>query len=124
MYTRPSISGASAELRAIAPSSIHLVHQHGDGLADLALEAGRADLLLQQHQAREAFLLHFGRHVIGQGVGRRAFHRRVGERADAIQLRLFQEIQQFLEFFFGLAGKADDEGAAQRQVRDRSRAIV
>ncbi len=50
--------------------------------------------------------------MTGQGIRRRAVDRRVFEAADAIELRFFKERKQFLEFRFGFAGKADDEGAA------------
>src|SRR5574340_1577170 len=69
------------------------------------------------HQPREPFLLHFRRDMVRQFVGRGALNRRVGECADAVELRLLQKIEQLLEFRFGLAGKADDEGAAQSQLR-------
>ena len=58
----------------------------------------------------------FLRHRIGQGVGRGAFDRRIGEAADAVELRFFEEVEQLLELGFGLAGKADDEGAADGEV--------
>ena len=42
------------------------------------------------HEAREALFLDFGRHVRRHVVRRGAFHRRILERADAIELRLIQ----------------------------------
>src|SRR3546814_14492688 len=59
-----------------------------------------------------------------QLVGLRTFHRRVGERADAVELRLVEEIQQFLELGLSLAREADDEGGADGEVRaDRTPAL-
>ncbi len=69
-----------------------------------------------RHESLEALLLERLRHRVGQGVGSRAVHRRIGEGADAIELRGGQEIEQHLEIRVGFARKADDEGAAQGQL--------
>ena len=68
-------------------------------------------------QARLALFAHFLRQGPGQRVGAGALDRRIGEGADAVELGLVEKIQQFVELGFGLAGKAGDEGAADRQVR-------
>lgn len=48
------------------------------------------------HETRQAFLPHVLRHRIGQRIRCCAFHRRIGERTDAIELRFLEEVQQFL----------------------------
>ena len=122
--TVPSISGASAAERATAPSAPASSTSTCDGAADFALQFRRGDFRLHRHEMFEAVFLQFFRHRVRQLVGLRAVHRRIGERADAIQLGLAQEVQQFLELGIGLAGKADDEGAADGQVRhDRLRQL-
>ena len=62
-------------------------------------------------------MLDIFRHRIGQLVGLGALDRRIGEGADAVELRLLEELQQQLEVLIGLAGKAGDEGAANSQFR-------
>ena len=47
-----------------------------------------------------------------------AFFLRVLEYADAVELGLFEEGEEFGEVFFGLAGEADDEGGADDEIRD------
>ena len=71
--------------------------------ADLAREARRADALLHCHEARAALLAYFFGNGIGQGVGRGAFDRRVGEAADAVELRFLEEVEQLRELRFRLA---------------------
>src|SRR3546814_16444527 len=73
--------------------------------------------LLPLHEARQPLLLHVLVDRVRQLVGLRTFHRRVGERADAVELRLVEEIQQLLELGLSLARKADDEGGADGEVR-------
>ena len=87
--------------------------------ADLGLQPRGGYFALALHEAGQPFLLHFLRHRVRQRIGRRAVHRRIGERADAIELRLVEEIEQLLELGLGLAGETDDEGRAQGQVRAR-----
>ena len=53
----------------------------------------------------------------GSALAVGAFDRRIGEAADAVELRLLEEREQLLELGLGLAGKADDERAADREVR-------
>ena len=79
------------------------IDQHGHGAADFGLQARSADLFLHGHEARAALLLDFFGDRIGQRVGRRAVDRRIGEAADAIELRLLEELEQLLELGFGLA---------------------
>ena len=67
-------------------------------------------------ESRHAFGFYFLGHRIGQGVGRRAFHRRIGKTAGAVNARLINKIEQLGKFFFCFAGEADDKGAAQRQI--------
>jgi hypothetical protein len=94
-----------------------LVDDDGQPLADLGLEDFGADRLLRLHEALPAALLNLGRHEgEAQLVGRRAFHRLVFERADAVELRFFQPVEQQFEILFGLAGEADDEGRADGEI--------
>ncbi len=116
MITRPSISGASPGERASAPSSFDLVDQHGHLAVDLGLEALGGDVFLEVHQARTALLAHLVRHRARQLVGRRTLDRRIGEGADAVELGLFEEVQQQLEVFLGLAREAGDEGRADGEL--------
>ena len=69
------------------------------------------------HEAREPLFLDFRRHVRRHVVRGGAFDRRILERAHAIELRLVQPGQQLFELGLGLAGKADDESAANREIR-------
>ena len=54
---------------------------------------------------------------IAVAEGRGAVDRRIGKTADTIQTGLFKELQQLLEISLGLAGKADNKRAAQRDIR-------
>ncbi len=65
--------------------------------ADLARQFPRADLGLLLHETREAVLLFVFVDRIGQFIRLRALHRRIGESADAIELRFVEEREQFLE---------------------------
>ena len=113
----PSISGASPSLRAMAvlPS----MASTSTRIRRPTLAASRAALMSARllHEAREPLFLNFRRHVRRDVVGRGAFDRRILECADAIELRLVQPGQQFFELGFGLAGEADDEGAANGEIR-------
>ena len=100
---------------------MYFVHQYSHAFANFFRELGGADSFLHSHETRTPFLLHLFRDLIRQRVGRRATHRRVGEAADAVELRLLQKFQQLLELRFGLAGKTDDEGAADRDIGTDSR---
>src|SRR5690606_9507830 len=77
--------------------------------ADLGRQPRFGNRRLPLHEARKALLLDVLVHRIGQIVRLRALHRRIGERADAVQLRFVEEVEEFLEFLLGLAGEADDE---------------
>src|SRR3546814_3981684 len=85
--------------------------------ANPGFEPGGGDVRLPLHEARQPLLLHVLVDRVRQLVGLRTFHRRVRERADAVELRLVEEIQQFLELGLSLARKADDEGGADGEVR-------
>src|SRR3546814_2944 len=92
--------------------------------AHLGLQLRRGNPRLAFHEARQPLLLHVLVDRVRQLVGLRTFHRRVGERADAVELRLVEEIQQFLELGLSLAREADDEGGADGEVRaDRTPAL-
>ena len=64
-----------------------LVDQYGQGLADCACKPLGAGPGLGFHEARQAFLFQFLRHLSGQGVGGRALDRRIGETSDAVGLK-------------------------------------
>ena len=85
--------------------------------ADLGFELRRADSGLALHEACQAFLLDVLRHRIGERVRGRARDRRIGEGADAVELRRIEEIEQLLEFRFGLSRESDDEGRADGELR-------
>src|SRR5258706_9828844 len=104
----------SSDLRALGR---HLVPQHLDGPADVALQAPRADFLLQPHQPHAAFFAYFVGKRAGQLVRFRALHRRIRKTADAVELGFIEKVEKFPEFVFGLAREAGDEGAADRDVR-------
>ena len=72
---------------------------------------------MQLHKAVPALLFYLFRHLVRQLVGGCAFNRAVLEAADAIQTRLFQEVEQHLEIFFGFTREADNKGGAQGQIR-------
>ena len=91
---------------------IHRVNQHRQDAADFVREQAGADRFLCRHEALQAFLFNVFGNLVGQGVCRRAFYRRVGEAAGAVDVGFFDEGEQFFEVRFGLAGEADDEGAA------------
>ena len=74
---------------------------------------------LHGHEARAPLLLHRLGHRVGQRVGRGAVDRRIREAADAVELRCLEEREQLVELALGLAGKADDERAADREVGAR-----
>lgn len=42
---------------------------------------------------------------------------RISKTSDSIELRLFQELQQFFKLVFGLSRKSHDEGGADRDFR-------
>ena len=75
------------------------------------------DRLLVRHEAMPALFLDVvGHDAARQVVGGRAAHRLVSEAADAIERGFVEPIEQDLEIGLGLAGKADDEGRAERQI--------
>ena len=85
--------------------------------ADPARETLRRNVLLERHQAVVALGLDRLGHVRGEIVGGRPADRLVTETADAIELGFPEPIEQQREILFRLAGKADDEGRAQREAR-------
>src|SRR5690606_10712582 len=106
--------GHRARDRQLTVDEVHQAALHG---ADPGLELLRRDLRLHLHEPGQALLLHLLGHRVGKRVGAGALDRRIGERADAVEPHLAQEIQQFLERGLGRAGEADDEGAADREFR-------
>ena len=109
------MSGASASPRATPGSSTeHLAAVWPTWL----LLTSAAISLLQRHRAVPAGLLHLGGNLVGHLGGARAFFLRVAEDAEALELRLADEVAQFVDVGLGFAGEADDEGRAQRDAGD------
>ncbi len=96
---------------------VDVIDEDAHPFADLGGELFRADRRRHLHEAREPLFLHFLGHRVGQRVGRSAGDRRVFEAADAIEPSLTQPVEQQREIRLRLAGEADDERAAQRDVR-------
>ncbi len=94
----------------------HFVDYHRESAADLGGELGRADRLGFRHQPGVALFLDLFGHRAGQIIGRGARHRLEAERADAVELGFVEPVEQVLEISLGLAGKADDEAGADRDV--------
>ena len=116
-WTSPSISGASALERPVAPpSAIDRVDDHVDRAADLGRELGGGDGGGLLHEAGVALLLDLLGHDAGQGVGGGAADRLEAEGADAVELGLVEPVEQIVEILLGLAGEADDEGRADGDV--------
>src|SRR5271165_2064203 len=95
-----------------------LVDHDLEAPADFGREFPRADRLLAQHEPLVAHSLYFVRHGLeAEIVGLRALDRLVLEGADAVEPGFVQPVEQQLEILLRLAGKADDEGRADRDVR-------
>ena len=93
------------------------VDDHLDAAADLLLQLPCADRLLRLHEPVPALVLDLLRHRIGQPIGGGAVDRLEAEAADAVELGFLQPGEQFLEIGIRLAGKADDEGRADGELR-------
>src|SRR5690606_41925112 len=65
-----------------------------DRAADMPLQPAGADACLQHHEPLAALFAHFFGYGIGQLVRGRAFHRRIGEATDAVELRLLEKVEQ------------------------------
>src|SRR5882724_9649711 len=85
--------------------------------ADLALQPARRNLLLPRHQRVPAFLLDRVGHGVAERVRRRTGDRLIFEATDAVDLGFFEPVEQIGEVGIGFAGKTDDEGGTQRQLR-------
>src|SRR4029079_7160417 len=79
------------------------------------LPSGYARLLF--HQLALAFLRHRFINFSVKLVGSRVLFIRIREHADAIKLRLAHAVSQLIEIFFALAGKSDNEGCADGNIR-------
>ena len=110
------IRGGTADRTAI----LDAIDKHRKRATDFLLQSPRTDARLRSHEARAALLFDRGRNGIGQIVRNGALDGRVCEAADAIELRLGDEREQLLEFGFRFARKADDERAANREIRFRA----
>ena len=102
----PSPSSAST---GATPGRLDRVDDRVERASDLRRESLRADRRLLVHEARAASLAHVGVDRPGQRIRRSAFHRRIGEAADAVELGFVQERQELVELGVGLARKSCDE---------------
>src|SRR6202049_908024 len=107
------VAGAARDRDAV----LDRIDQYATVLSDARRQPRAADLAGLVHEALIAFVLDLIRHRLGNRVGRGALDRRILETADAIEPGGIEPAQQLIEFGVGLAGKTDDKGAAQRQVR-------
>ncbi len=80
-------------------------------------QASSADFLLHEEKALPTLFSHGLGQGTRQGIGRRTLDRRIGKAANAIELGAANKVEQFGKLCLGLAGKADDEGAAQGEIR-------
>ncbi len=96
-------------LRPMAPSSSTSSTSTRDFAPHFLLQTLGRDLLLQLHKAVPALFFHLFRHLVRQLVGGSAFNRAVLEAADAVETRLFQEVEQHLEIFFRFAREAHNK---------------
>src|SRR5450759_2014459 len=69
------------------------IDQNLERLADLALQALAADFRLHRHEAGAPLLAQLRRDRIGQRIRLRAFNRRIGEAADAVEFGFLQKIE-------------------------------
>src|SRR5271156_2361958 len=103
---------------ALRGSNAALVDDDIESLADLGRELLGADDLLSLHEALPAALLDLvGHDLEPEIVGAGARYRFVFEGADPIELRLVEPVEQQAKILLGLAGKPDDEGRPDRQLR-------
>ena len=91
---------------------VDLIDQDLDTPSHLGSQLFSADPCLCFHEPLQTLLFDFLRYGTGQGVGGRSLNGGVGETAHAIETRLLDEVEEFLEFGLGLAGKTDDKGTA------------
>ena len=92
------------------------VDQHLDHRADLARELLGGDARGQRHHPLEALLLDVGGNLaVHRGCGR-ALDRLELERADAVELRFLEPGEEIGDVLVGLAGEAEHEGRADREV--------
>ena len=107
--------GAAASL---ADAIFEGIDDHLQALPDLVFQDRGADRLLLFHEAAiAALLLLVGHHRKAEIIGHGALHGLVFEGADPVEARFAQPVQQHLEVLLCLAGKANDEGGADSQVR-------
>src|SRR5580704_9154091 len=97
--------------------AIDCIDDHALAVADLALEPLFGNVLLARHETMPALLFHLGRHQRGEIIGERAVDRLIAEAADTIELGLGQPVEELSKVVLGLAGKPDDEGRADGQIR-------
>ena len=98
-------------------AAIERIDEHTHSLANLGLQALFRYPFLQFHHTPTAVFAYLIRHLTGQIIGTGTIDRRIGKAAEAVDLRFAQEIEQIGEFFFGLTGKAGNEGRAYRNFR-------
>src|SRR5688572_21086363 len=96
------------------------VDQHFDALAEVALQLPLR--LIDQDVAEDgvAGVDRLARDLAVELVRRCALFARELEDADVLEVLLLDEGTELVELSVGLAWEADDEGGAQRDVRDRA----
>ena len=95
------------------------VHQHIRLPSHEPGEPLRRNRALYFEQLFETLPFHLLGHVVLVLHGARPFLRRVGEGAEPVELRLFEEGEQLTKVAVGLARKAHQTGGANREIRDR-----
>src|SRR5687767_15161826 len=94
------------------------IHDRWYGLTDHALVTLGRHEALHFGDALEPFALQLVRHVVRQVERARTFLRRVGENPDAVELHLFQEVEELLEVVVDLAREPHDDRGADGNSRD------
>src|SRR5690349_22971262 len=105
--------------RAFVVRIADTVHQHGSLTAHEAGEPLGRDRPLYFQELLEAVAFYRVRNVVWIRRGAGAFLRRVRERAESVELRLLEELEQRPEVLVALAGKAHEARRADRQVGNR-----
>ena len=121
MRTMPSISGASAA-RARDRRRAFDARRPARVIVVPTRRASRAALIFActaMKRARRSSLTSSGTGS-GSALARGAVDRRIGEAADAVELRCLEEGEQLVELALGLAREADDERAADRRGPGRA----
>src|SRR6266850_7270580 len=109
---RPALPGERGVLARSVDQDVR--HRAGERGAPLPGQA-----ILRLLYDRGALGRHLGRDLIGVRHGRRPLFGRVGEDTEAVEADFVKELEQILERRLGLPGKADEDGGADGEPRDR-----